>query len=434
MLLHLYDLFGIIYKNSVNEYYGLLLISPLHVGDSVGGNLNKEAMMPKFTRVKTRYPGIFYVQGQKDRTYYIRYRNQAGKLIEEKAGSARLNKMTAARANNMREHRRSGNEASNTERRDKAKAINEKWTVQKLFDEYKRKRGPYSSQPTDEGIFRHLVSVADKETSAISEINVEKIRITMLNGKNKKERKYKPQTVKHALTFLARIITFGCDEKLCAPLNFKIKYPKVKNEITEYLTESELANLIKATNNYALTQPSSIGEPARAIVLLAIFTGMRKGAILSLTWNDLDFNHGIIFLRNGKKREDGEVDTIPMNNSARTVLEPLKSKKRHSVYLFPNKAGNARVNYSFIRPWKQIKKLAGLRDSFRFHGLRHAFASFLVSNGEDLGVVSKLLTHRDPSITAKRYAHFQKGALVRASGRMDEITERIHNIKTIASV
>ena len=66
------------------------------------------------------------------------------------------------------------------------------------------------------------------------------------------------------------------------------------------------------------------------------------------------------------------------------------------------------------------RKAAGLPADFRFHGLRHHFASALVSNGVDLSVVSALLTHKDMG-TTQRYAHLAPGVVKAAAQKSADI-------------
>jgi site-specific recombinase XerD len=83
-----------------------------------------------------------------------------------------------------------------------------------------------------------------------------------------------------------------------------------------------------------------------------------------------------------------------------------------SPYVFPGKNRGQRTD--FKGPWQRIRKAAGLPGNFRFHGLRHHFASTLVSSGVDLSVVQALLTHKDAR-TTQRYAHLQPGAMWEAA-------------------
>jgi site-specific recombinase XerD len=88
-----------------------------------------------------------------------------------------------------------------------------------------------------------------------------------------------------------------------------------------------------------------------------------------------------------------------------------------SPYVFPSKDGKQRTNFN--GPWQRICRAAELSD-FRLHGLRHHFASTLVSAGYDLLVVQKLLTHKDVK-TTQRYAHLAPGALREAAIKSGEL-------------
>jgi len=78
------------------------------------------------------------------------------------------------------------------------------------------------------------------------------------------------------------------------------------------------------------------------------------------------------------------------------------------------------TRYDFKGPWQRIRKAAGLPADFRFHVLRHHFASMLVSSGIDLTVVRELLTHKDMS-TTHRYAHLQPDAVGEAALKSGEL-------------
>jgi len=148
-----------------------------------------------------------------------------------------------------------------------------------------------------------------------------------------------------------------------------------------------------------------------AFVKFALFTGLRRGEIFKLTWQDVDFEHGLIRLRDPK---GGKTENIPISNEA---MEILKTLDKSSDYVFPGKDGKQRTN--FYGPWQRIRQAAGLPD-FRLHGLRHHFASTLVSAGFDLLVVQRLLTHKDAK-TTQRYAHLSPGALKEAAMKSGEV-------------
>lgn len=150
---------------------------------------------------------------------------------------------------------------------------------------------------------------------------------------------------------------------------------------------------------------------------LALFTGMRRGEMFSLKWNDVDFERGFIHIRDPKGGQDAR---IPLNAEAREVLESLP---RTSEFIFPGRGGRKLADIS--RAVNAIKKRAGLPADFRpLHGLRHYFASALASCDEvDMYVIQKLLTHKSP-IMSQRYSHLRDEVLKRASALVGKLVSR----------
>ena len=99
-----------------------------------------------------------------------------------------------------------------------------------------------------------------------------------------------------------------------------------------------------------------------------------------------------------------------MKSGEQADIEILDIEER----LFTMKDGKQRKH--FKGPWHRIREAAGLPRDFRFHGLRHHFASTLVSNGIDLAIVKELLTHKDIA-TTQRYAHLKPDAVHDAAKR-----------------
>ena len=140
-------------------------------------------------------------------------------------------------------------------------------------------------------------------------------------------------------------------------------------------------------------------EHLRPIILTALHTGMRRGEILSLEWDQVDLTKRIIRV---EKTKSGKTRIIPISNFLFKELSSLKEKNGKPDYVFLNpKTG---------KPIKEIKtafngatRRAGIKD-LRFHDLRHTFASRLVERGVDLITVKELLGHHSVVIT-QRYTH-----------------------------
>jgi len=153
-----------------------------------------------------------------------------------------------------------------------------------------------------------------------------------------------------------------------------------------FLEKEEIAKLIENSAGYL-----------RSIIILAVNTGMRKGEMLKLKWRDIDFQRNIIYLyetKNGEKRE------VPMNDTVKTALMKI-SKNEDSPYIFCNKKG---LPYTDVRKsFFTACSKSGIIN-FRFHDLRHTFASQAVMSGIDLNTVRELLGHKSLEMTL-RYSH-----------------------------
>lgn len=358
------------------------------------------------------YAGVYFVEIPRasgygtEKIYYIRYRKQ-GKLIEEKVGGQYRDNMTAAKAASIRGARMENKEATNEEKRAAVRAakieeesrysFNRLWS---LFEEAKN-----ANRTIKDDRYRYNLHIAPAfGTKSISELTVHDI--DKLRAKLEKAGK-SPQTVKHVLTLVKRLLNFavrmGYVESI--PGTLHIVMPTVDNKVTENLTPEQVQKLLQALDEEA-------DQLIASLVRLALFTGMRRGALFNLQWGDLDFDRGFITLR-GDVAKKQKTETIPMNDQARTILESLPHA--NSPYVFPGRHDDRpRSNISHIL--KRVREKAGLPETFRpLHGLRHSFASWLASSGQvSMYELQKLLTHSSPLMT-QRYAHLHDDALRKAS-------------------
>ena len=139
-----------------------------------------------------------------------------------------------------------------------------------------------------------------------------------------------------------------------------------------------------------------------AVITLALNTGMRKGELLGLEWARVDFDHALIYL-DGADCKSGKRRAIPINAAAKVALE-----SRAALGCGPLVFGVQDVKRSFAHACQ----LAGIVN-FRFHDLRHTFASWLVQAGVPLTEVRDLLGHASIEMT-ERYAHLAPERLRRA--------------------
>ena len=370
------------------------------------------------SRIKTSYPGVYYREKERrgrngiEKVFYIVFKKD-GKVIEEKVGKQFEDGMTAARAATMRGERIEGKRISRKELRnqEQAKRLAElnRWTIERLWEEYKRQNPKLKGIVQDENRFKNYLKpeFGCKEPNNISPFDVDKLRINLQKTK-------KPATVKNILELLRRIILFGERKRLCDGLDFNIQMPKVNNQTTEDLTGEELQRLLETIDEYPNIQAANLMK-------FVLFTGMRRGEVFKLKWSHVDFEKGFIKIADPK----GGVDqTIPLNDQARKIL--LNHPKTDSPFAFPGRNGEQRVDIK--RQVNRIKELAGLPKNFRaLQGLRHVYASILASSGEvDLYTLQKLLTHKSPIMT-QRYAHLRDKTLKSASNLAGKLIEKNAN-------
>ena len=195
-----------------------------------------------------------------------------------------------------------------------------------------------------------------------------------------------------------------------------VRFFKEKNIPLQFLEVEEIRALLNASPDYF-----------RPILIMALNTGMRRGEIFNLKWDDIDFKRGLIMVRDSKNNEARE---IPMNRILHDTLKAHK-KNPNSELVFCHSDGRKLINLRDILR-KSLRK-AKIEKQIRFHDLRHTFASQLVMSGADLIVVKELLGHKTLNMTA-RYAHlsprYKVGMLDILGSKMDTIWTPEGSLKT----
>ena len=143
----------------------------------------------------------------------------------------------------------------------------------------------------------------------------------------------------------------------------------------------------------------------RPVVLTAINTGLRQGELLDLTWSDIDWNAGILTVQETKA---GDKRRMPMNSTVLAVLMGLQvgCATHPTDHIFPHCARYLR------RAFARAIKAVGLVP-FRFHDLRHTFASRLAMQGANDRTLMALGGWKSPAMLI-RYAHLSPAHLFHA--------------------
>ena len=179
-------------------------------------------------------------------------------------------------------------------------------------------------------------------------------------------------------------------------------------------------NAWRNTRNYTL-MPSlhtkRYADYLKPIVILALNTGMRRGEIFKLKWQDIDFELRHIVVE-GKNAKSGKTRYIEMNDIVYDLLIGWRQDQHNpdSLLIFPGDNDKPRNNIK--KAWTSLLKAADIQN-FRFHDLRHDFASQLVMKSVPLNTVRELLGHKD-LVTTLRYAHLAKDIKAKAVATLVE--------------
>ena len=192
----------------------------------------------------------------------------------------------------------------------------------------------------------------------------------------------------------------------------RVPREKEDNEIDRWLTKDEEKRLLESSPEWL-----------REIIVFALNTGLRQDELLSLEWNRVNLFRKTILIQ---KTKNGKPKTLPLNKVALGVLNRrLKVKSIKNDFVFFSRNGKKINKHNLRLSFYRVMKKAEITD-FRFHDLRHTFATRLAQAGVDLYKISKLLGHKNIR-TTQRYAHHCPDSLRDGV----EILETDYNLTTI---
>lgn len=294
--------------------------------------------------------------------------------------------------------------------------------------------------------FKHLL---DKPLDTITALDVERWRAKQV------ERGLSNQTINRDISSIKASFNRAVDWGLL-PVNplAKVKKARVDDCLkVRYLNEAEEARLravIEAREERRRVKRDSANhwreergyvllpslrsvvftDHVKPLILLSINTGCRRGELFDLTWSNVDMERRILTVT-GATAKSRRTRHIPLNREATSVLTNWRAQCEDSSGLvFVNDAGVRfdRVNFS----WRRLLKDAGITD-FRWHDMRHHFASRLAMGGVDLNTIRELLGHSDYTMTL-RYAHLAPEFKLKAVEVLDIAREASGESKVLALV
>ena len=269
-----------------------------------------------------------------------------------------------------------------------------------------------SSFESYESIYRNYIKphlIADLPISDLKSLKLQEFYNKLIKGK------VSPNAVKKTHKLLRQFFSYAEREGYiiknpCINTTLPKKKNGINNIINErktrfqYFNEDEIKQLLELFKNTRYEN----------VILFALGTGMRKGEILGLQWDDIDFEnkeihviHNLSYIaeidENGNRtyktilqtpKSENSVRIIPMSNK---IYDLLKSLDKNSDYVFSSRESHFDIKWT-EKYWLKTLKGTNLEGK-NFHDLRHTFATMLLFNGANLIQIKELLGHSSVKIT-----------------------------------
>jgi integrase len=217
-----------------------------------------------------------------------------------------------------------------------------------------------------------------------------------------------------------------------------VTLPRIEKKQIKPLEDEELTAFLQAIK----------GHPYELVFFVTVFTGLREGEVLGLTWDCVDFEQSTLLInkQHGKVKGSKEYRFSSLKNDKPRVLRVAdgvmdalrKQKTRQEIWqnvfrdqwenpdnlVFTTKTGRYLCNQTVYASFKNVARALGF-PSVRFHDLRHTFAVNSLKSGDDIKTVQENLGHHTAAFTLDTYAHVTSGMKKESASRMDQY---IHSV------
>lgn len=332
-------------------------------------------------------------------TYYLRYKDRAGKTCHQKIGRTSEINLAEARkqANALKVSIAAGSDPRGEERARQAAQTFTEFFEDRLLPYLKQRKRSWEK---DEGMFRLRLKEEfghlrlDQITKHHAQSFHSKLKAGGLSG----------ATCDHHVKLLRYALNIAVEWDMLEqnPLA-RVNLFNEDNKVQNSLGDVELQRLLTVLR-------TDENRPICQIALFLLSTGARLMEALSAEWKNVDLQNRMWRIPAATAKSK-RVKSIPLNDAAIDILNQLETEgKFHHVFINV-KTGKPFVNVHKV--WERLREAAGM-PSLRLHDLRHAHATLLINAGRSLYEVQHILGHSDPKVT-QRYAHLSTKSLQEAS-------------------
>lgn len=342
---------------------------------------------------------ILRIQPSGIATYYVQYRDSKGKTCRLKLGRHPDITLTKARGKAKRELARIAlGQSPAEERREERRDLTLKQFLEGPYKDW-AEANLKAAKKTLDRLTYGFKPLLNKKLSELDPLSFERHRQWRLKNKLPGAKKVAAAATcnrdqAHLRAAMSRAVKWGMLDR--NPLTGVSRAKEGRNKSIRPLSVDEEKSLL------ALLQDSKTLERRRlkALLLLSIDTGCRRGEVFGLDWRDVDFRTFSITVR-GKGAKSGQTREIPLSDRAVDALKTWKAYIGAEGLAFPGENGAKLDNVN--TSWRALLRKAGIV-GLRWHDLRHTFGTRLAMAGVPLPTIQRLMGHASIT-TTQRYLH-----------------------------